>query len=725
MKRSIVGLVTVLALILSLLPAVAEAESENKYVLEVKLNYERAFLEVRETVSYTNKTPKELTSIVFNVTPAHFRAFNLEKSLVDGMPVEPRIDGVVLELPLPKPLAQRQTTQIELEFALDVPQQGGRFGMNERVLALGNWYPVLAVYGDGWDRHRHNAFGDPFFTEVGDYDVVLDVSSSVKVAHSGDLVSQEGNTWRMKGQKLRDFALAISDRYETRSIDVNGVSVTAFYLPEHRPAGSLYLEATERGLKWLGERLGAYPYKSLHIAETVSTSAEMVGQEYPGLVFISSSLADKASGMTSYLAYLVVHEVAHEWFYAIVGNDQMYDGWMDEAMATYLSYQVLEWSPLTLNSPSVIGAGNSPVNSSIYDFNDEGRYSATVYGKGTVFLQELSATLGSENFYKMLRRYVELHRHKIATPQDFFSLAQSFSATNLNPLIRKYFSYPEYKADSAPKLDVKWPSEDRWTGSVNIEFETNRPVQKATVFVDSRTLLSQDSPSSPLNIDISQLEDDEYVIRVTVRDDKGGVAQQAHRVRITNPRPTPTRSDQTAQTNRSSGEVVHDFGNIVGIAGNIDLGPYVFYAGFLMAGFVGLLFVASAIRYVTKPSVHVEHMPKTKKEKGTQNKPMGTRPTETKPLDIRPLEIRPLGKSSKHQSALSPPPSMFIGQSRPDPDEYGKRGAAELEELEGATRSDRITIDRSRIDTPPRQEGQADVEGEGMPFPADFQPRDS
>ncbi|MBI2954609.1 MAG: M1 family metallopeptidase [Chloroflexi bacterium] len=708
MKRFIAGLIAVCVVVASFSPAVAGAETTNKYAIAAKLNYERGTLDVREMVAYTNRTPKALISIVFNVTPAYFRAFSLKAALVDGTPVETRMDGVVMEVPLPKPLEPRATTRLMLDFTLDLPEQGGRFGINEKVVALGNWYPILAVYmGDNWDRHQYSKIGDPFFTEVADYDVTLEVSAPVKVAHSGELVEREGNIWRMHGDRIREFALAISDRYETRSVDVGGVELTAFYLPEHRPAGAMYLEAGALATKWFSEKFGAYPNKSLHLAETVSTSSEMVGQEYPGVVFISSSEADKAGGMTGYLAYLVAHEIGHQWFYSLVGNDQINDPWMDEALATYLSYQALGWAPLTLNSPSVVASGNSPVSMSNNDSSDDSRYTATVYGKGAVFLQELNTTMKSENFYKFLRRYVELYRDKVATPRDFFSLAQSYSTANLNPLIKKYFAYPEFKGDAVPRLDVEWPQAQIWTESVTIGFETNAQVRQTIVDADGRVLLTQDDPSSPLSVDVSQLDTDDYLVRLTIKDDAGGVAQQVQRVSISNPRPTPTKTSQVEQTGRGAKDVVATVDSLTQTVRDAGAASYLVYGGAGLAGLVALVFVVAAVRYARGAQVRLEYQPSSNQKK-----------SKPKPAQARASAY------GKLQDPPTKPPMANIGPVRFERDRSGSYGVAELEEFEG-TASDAV---RSRV-KPVGQAGlylvrpDAGKSGE-LPIPPEFQPDD-
>ena len=50
-----------------------------------------------------------------------------------------------------------------------------------------------------------------------------------------------------------------------------------------------------------------------------------VGIEYPTMIFLGTGTAGA----------LTTHEVAHQWFYGLVGNDQARDPVLDEGLATY------------------------------------------------------------------------------------------------------------------------------------------------------------------------------------------------------------------------------------------------------------------------------------------------------------------------------------------------------------------------------------------------------
>ena len=435
------------------------ASSASQYKLTVNLDYDAGALSATEAVSYTNSTGVTLNSIVFNVTPAYYNAFTLRGATVDGQSVQPTLNGVVMEVPLPAPLTPGATTKVVLDFSLQVPSPGNlRFGKSGGILALGNWYPVLSQFrasqGD-WDRHQYTDTGDAFFTEAADYDVTLNLNRQVSVGYTGTLVQAGPTQLTLSAKGVRDFALALSDRYDSRSTTVDGVTITAFYLPQHAAGGSLYLRTAREVVRWADQMVGQYPYPSLFVAETTSNDASGVGQEYPNIVFISSQSTAAGGGMGSYLSYLVAHEVLHQWFYGLVGDDQLYEPWIDEATVTHLAYQFFRanypslypsmWQSIVDGERSAVNAfGDRPVISSIYDYTNEGYYFAIVYRKGAMFLEDLRATMGDDAYFGFLKEMVSRFSYKIITGTQYLDLAQSKTPVDLGPLIRQYFSYPKY-----------------------------------------------------------------------------------------------------------------------------------------------------------------------------------------------------------------------------------------------------------------------------------------
>jgi aminopeptidase N len=128
------------------------------------------------------------------------------------------------------------------------------------------------------------------------------------------------------------------------------------------------------------------------------------GIEYPSMIF-------EATPSRSVL----VHEVAHMWFYGMVGNSQVRDPWLDEAFASWAE-AVVDEQPDADHRSALQMPGD--VGGSMADFPDNGTYFHVVYGKGGASLLAARAAAGPEAFDAAIRCYVDANAWTIATPDD-------------------------------------------------------------------------------------------------------------------------------------------------------------------------------------------------------------------------------------------------------------------------------------------------------------------
>jgi aminopeptidase N len=118
--------------------------------------------------------------------------------------------------------------------------------------------------------------------------------------------------------------------------------------------------------------------------------------ESPALLWISTSTAPED------LARLVAHEVAHQWFYAVVGNNQAQQPFADEAVATFLADTLLG-----SDRSSLCSAGR--LDKAVYEY---GRrcYAEVIYLQGALYLERYRAAVGKDQFWTGMRQYYETYR---------------------------------------------------------------------------------------------------------------------------------------------------------------------------------------------------------------------------------------------------------------------------------------------------------------------------
>jgi hypothetical protein len=424
------------------------------YEMDVFLDYAAHTLDVKQRIDYTNVTSETLPDLMLNVHPNHSKStFELNELKVDldGELVEPEVFplDVTMRVQLPRPLGPDEHVAVLLDYTLNLPKiqpdeefSKGGFGHSKRSVSLGNWYPVMAPYREekGWYGLTYFPVGDPYVTEVADYNVTITTTEGVIVAGTG-LETRAGNRWHYEAEQARSFAFAASDKYEVSTAQAGDVTVHSYYFPNNAEAGQVTLETATQAIELFTELYGPYPFSDYRVAETEFAG----GMEFSGLTFLGSTFYDQYDGTTrTPLLPLTAHEVAHQWFYGLVGNDQLTQPWLDEAPAEYSAflyyerylpndtdwwwfYAVDQWAP----------AGK--IDNLIYIFRDNREYSDAVYRRGAQFMRDLRMAMGDPAFFAFLEEYQRRYAYQLVASRDFFTLVQEFTTADLVPLQEEYF----------------------------------------------------------------------------------------------------------------------------------------------------------------------------------------------------------------------------------------------------------------------------------------------
>jgi aminopeptidase N len=168
--------------------------------------------------------------------------------------------------------------------------------------------------------------------------------------------------------------------------------------------------------------------------------------EFPGLNLIGTALYREQRGQ---LEDRVVHEIAHQWWYAQVGNDQVNTPWLDEGLAEYSMafYYRQVYGEAHVNTtvnqrwlvPYQVAVDNkydAVVNQPSAAFGWE--YEVIVYAKAALFFNALHRELGDETFRRVLQTYLSRYQWQIATPEDFLSVAEEVSGQNIDRLYNRW-----------------------------------------------------------------------------------------------------------------------------------------------------------------------------------------------------------------------------------------------------------------------------------------------
>ena len=437
----------------------AATHQNPRYNLKAELDYDSHKLAVSEQIHYINNTPEAIPDLLLMVEPAYYpNAFKLNSiTWENGEPIQGTIlEGAQLRIPLSAALKPGEQTGLSITYELDLPSPEVSpnirpipFGYTDRQTNLVDWYPFIPPYipGKGWLAHEAGYYGEHLAYEVSDFHVEFSLASNwddLKIAASAP-DEGDGETHRYTHENARGIALSVSHNYQVFSETVGDVTVYSYAFPHHAAAGETVLRTTIESLELYSKLFGPYPHKTLSAVE----ADFLDGMEYDGLYFLSNAFYNLSKNIPGeYLTAIAAHETAHQWFYALVANDQALEPWLDEALCTYserIYYEtyfpeaLVWWWNYRINYYQPGGW----VNDSIYNPhgvpNAYRAYRDAVYLNGAVFMEELRTLVGDESFYAFLNDYVLKYSHKIVSGEDFFSLLQEHTDENVQPLVEKYF----------------------------------------------------------------------------------------------------------------------------------------------------------------------------------------------------------------------------------------------------------------------------------------------
>jgi hypothetical protein len=328
-----------------------------------------------------------------------------------------RVGCSALEVVLGTPVAPGASASISLRFEVRGRHADDRFGRVGGTVLLGNVIPVLAVEDErGLHLEPYVHQGESFYSLAARWDATVRLPSRLRAATTGAVASESVRGARrvlvVRSPQARDFGLAVG-RLRRRVARAAGVRVRVHFGPHVRGVARS-LRVARRAVRALSRRLTRYGSTELDVVLLRAGLGEgqFAGMEYPELVFAIPA------------AEVVSHEIAHQWWYALVGNNQYREPWLDESFASY-SHERLHpetnlcraGRPYQLVHPSRRGI---PLDAGmdLFDSAPAVAIGEVVYGAGSCALQTLEGRIGRARMTAVLRLLQRRHRHGVFTKSD-------------------------------------------------------------------------------------------------------------------------------------------------------------------------------------------------------------------------------------------------------------------------------------------------------------------
>lgn len=446
----------------------AAAEELNDYAVTLRLDPDTATLAIFQTLTFQNKTGDTLEQLVLRTW---LNAYETEESspatteeLYDSCYPEGFSSGwmdlydvrwnneltnhqyldddkTALSVAIDA-LAPGETGTLTLRVVAHIPACAHRTGYTEGIWMLCNVVPLLTRYEDGaWRQDEYTSIGDPFISDCANFQVTLYLPEGYVPACTATLKQTTPGQWQGEALAARDLGLCVSDQYQQASAMQGKTLVTAYALDASGARRAL--QAACRALETFSSLYGNYPYPTYQVCQVFFPFG---GMEYAGLSLIAGDYF--AKNMQDSLELVMAHETAHQWFYGLVGSDQVNQPWQDEALCEYAmlryvqkrygqgSFESLKYFRVDAPMQEQLLGSLTPASPLSY-FGSLNDYAAVVYGRGSAMMLALDELL-PQGVDAFLRHYVEAFSFSYATRTDFEETLNAFAGMDVSPLLLDY-----------------------------------------------------------------------------------------------------------------------------------------------------------------------------------------------------------------------------------------------------------------------------------------------
>jgi aminopeptidase N len=289
---------------------------------------------------------------------------------------------------------------------------------------------------------------------MANYSVDITANSNLKLASTCNINNTTNNsnnttTYNISALAVRDFAFVLSANFNIVTDKIDDTVVNYYYYNNQYP--NECLRAGMDSISTFNKLFGKYPYSVINIVETNFVHG---GMEYPNMVMIS----DAVDIQSDYIN-VIVHEVAHQWWYGLVGNNEFDYGWLDEGLTEYSTVLFYEQNPSygvdtdlliknTTNSfttfvevyNKVFGTADTTMNRALDEYNNESEYVYIAYVKGMLLFDSVKEIMGYDKFISALQEYFDSNKFKIATPETLISAFEKSSGDKLSSLFESWIN---------------------------------------------------------------------------------------------------------------------------------------------------------------------------------------------------------------------------------------------------------------------------------------------
>ena len=448
---------------------IQDEKNKNEYTIDVIYDDETNRILCNENLVYKNNTKTTLDKIYLHIYPNAFcekdsvpfedsemsRAYpngfnegyiDIKEVLSENNKLHSEIIGDkndILEIKLDKLLKAGEVVKLDLKYNVKLPNCLGRFGYGDNTINVTNWFPIACVYDDkGWNLKSYEAIGDPFYSDTSNFQVKILAPSKYKLATTGQITEKKTDNEKVQytidAKMVRDFAFILSDKFVVNKTNYKDIIINTYNLNEDMSQEAV--DAAKSSIEIFSNLFGDYPYDTYSV---VASDFFIGGMEYPMLVMIDQSLYNKENKFL--LEYVIAHETAHQWWYSVIGNDEINEPWLDEALTEYSTILYFEQKYGKETGEKLIKTmeiqtrdyKTEDIFKATTEYKDSSQYSLSVYTKGAVVFNEIRKEVGDKVFFNTLKEYYSTYKFKNVNGPQFVDLWKS-KGVDIEKIINEY-----------------------------------------------------------------------------------------------------------------------------------------------------------------------------------------------------------------------------------------------------------------------------------------------
>lgn len=497
------------------LPFAGYWQQDVAYTIHATIDETTDKITATETLVYTNNSPDTLYHVFFHLYQNAFQpgaylhhlqlandehprygkyeskkqGTQINAITADNENVSLFLDNTILKVSLAKPILPGGKATFQINFTTYYDNGSTRRRMKKydawRYTHYNGcqWYPKICVYDrkSGWNTDQH--LNREFYGDFGTFDVTLDFASNYVLEATGVLQNEnevlpdtlkqklaiknfaakkwdeapsiitpykkgERKKWHYFAENVHDFAFTADPSYRIADTIWNGVRCVAIVQEPHASGWQDAASFCADIIRCFSTDFGMYEYPKMVVADAAD------GMEYPMITLDGGA----SPGYRS----LLIHEVGHNWFYGMLGNNETYRAFLDEGFTQFLTVWGLEHlfgdtipvpnyknkyvkhfseaglvrdrnaylgylRDATLHQDPALNTHSDGFNGALGHGGGYGH----VYSKTATMLYNLQYVLGDELFQNAMKYYVEKWKFCHPYPEDFRDAITAYTHADL------------------------------------------------------------------------------------------------------------------------------------------------------------------------------------------------------------------------------------------------------------------------------------------------------